>query len=162
MICPPVEAAASTPAANAGRNPDFLITGMVMTPVETTLEMAAPDRVPNSADEATAACAAPPVKRPVKRFAIFIKTSPAPEAINTAPKMIKIRTLPETTCNGCPNNPPVWAQKFNTMARMDWANVLSDPAKIPVHSGSHPRTKKYTIQKRQKNMMKLPNCFHVR
>ena len=55
MICPPVDAAASTAPANDGLNPDFLMTGIVITPVDTTFEMAAPDKVPNSADEATAA-----------------------------------------------------------------------------------------------------------
>ena len=97
ITCPPVEAAASTAAENAGLKPDFLMTGMVMTPVETTLEIAAPLSVPKSAELATAACAAPPVKRPVRRLAIFIRRPPAPLAIKTAPKTMKINTLPDTT-----------------------------------------------------------------
>ena len=55
MICPPVEAEASTAAAKAGLNPERLMTGIVITPVETTFEIAAPDKVPKSAEEATAA-----------------------------------------------------------------------------------------------------------
>jgi len=70
---------------------------MVMTPVETTLEIAAPLKVPNNAELATAAWAAPPVRPPVSRLAIFIRRSPAPLAINTAPKTMKISTLPDTT-----------------------------------------------------------------
>ena len=83
MICPPVEAEASTAPAKAGLKPDFLITGMVIVPVETTFDMAAPDSVPNKAELATAAWAAPPVNPPVSLLAIFIRSSPAPEAIST-------------------------------------------------------------------------------
>jgi hypothetical protein len=142
MICPPVEAAASTAPENAGLKPDFLITGMVITPVETTLEIAAPDSVPNSAELATAACAAPPVSPPVNRLAIFISRSPAPDPIRMAPKTMKISTLPVTTWTGWPNMPPVWAQKLSTIVRRFCAIVASDPARMPVHSGSQPRAKK--------------------
>ena len=119
MICPPVEAAASTAPANAGRNPDRLTTGIVITPVETTLETAAPLSVPKSAELATAACAAPPTRPPVRRLATFSKRSPAPEAINTEPNTMKIRTFPDTTWSGVPNIPPVCDQKFKTIARID-------------------------------------------
>ena len=136
MICPPVEAAASTAPAKAGLKPAFLITGMVITPVETTLEMAAPESVPNSAEEATAACAAPPVSPPVSRLAIFMSRSPAPEAIRIAPKTMKTSTLAVTTCTGWPNMPPVWAQKLRSICRRFCAKVASDPASSPSQSGT--------------------------
>ena len=115
---------------------------MVITPVETTLEIAAPDSVPKSAEEATEACAAPPVSPPVSRLAIFIRRSPAPLAISTAPKTMKISTLPVTTWIGWPNMPPVWAQNCRIICRRFWLNVASDPARMPVQSGSQPLTKK--------------------
>ena len=49
MICPPVEAVASTAPANFGWNPVRLIIGMVKTPVVTTFATAAPFMVPKLA-----------------------------------------------------------------------------------------------------------------
>ena len=40
MICPPVDAEASTAPAKLGLKPDRLITGIVMTPVDTTFDIA--------------------------------------------------------------------------------------------------------------------------
>ena len=106
-----MEAAASTAPAKAGRKPARFITGIVITPVDTTFESAAPEIVPNIAELATAACAAPPVRWPVSKFAIFIKSPPAPHDIKMAPKTIKTKTFLETTCNGAPKTPPVSTQK---------------------------------------------------
>ena len=86
MICPPVEAAASTAPAKAGLETHFLMMGMVKTPVETTLATAVPDREPNRAEAATAAWAGPPAKRPVAAMAMRNSTAPAPDCCNTAPK----------------------------------------------------------------------------
>ncbi len=47
MIWPPVEATASTAAANGGRNPVRFISGMVIGPSTITLATALPDTVPN-------------------------------------------------------------------------------------------------------------------
>lgn len=54
MSCPPVDAAATTPAANRGVNPERTIIGMVMTPVETVVATADPDTDPMSPDPNTA------------------------------------------------------------------------------------------------------------
>ncbi len=54
MICPPVEAAASTAAANFGRKPARCIIGMVMTPVAATFATVEPEMVPISAEPITA------------------------------------------------------------------------------------------------------------
>ena len=52
---PPLEAAASTAPANLAENPRFLIMGIVMTPVPTTLATALPEIVPNRPLARTAA-----------------------------------------------------------------------------------------------------------
>jgi hypothetical protein len=55
MICPPEEAAASTPPAKALPNPRFIIIGIVRTPVERTFTTGPPDIVPNIAELTIAA-----------------------------------------------------------------------------------------------------------
>ena len=47
MSCPPVDAAASTPAANLGVSPERTIIGIVMTPVETVVATAEPETEPS-------------------------------------------------------------------------------------------------------------------
>ena len=63
MICPPVDAVASTPPANDGEKPLFLIMGIEITPVPTTFETAEPEIVPNNELAMMAAWAGPPLKR---------------------------------------------------------------------------------------------------
>ena len=60
MSCPPVEAAASTPAANRGENPERVIIGIVSTPVETVVATADPDTDPIRPEPTTATWPAPP------------------------------------------------------------------------------------------------------
>ena len=48
MIWPPVDATASTAAANCGRKPVRFISGMVIGPSTITLATALPEIVPNS------------------------------------------------------------------------------------------------------------------
>jgi hypothetical protein len=67
MICPPVEAVASTAAANGGVYPVFFIMGIVKMPSTTTFATALPDIVPKRALEMTEALAAPPLTRPVRK-----------------------------------------------------------------------------------------------
>ena len=57
IICPPVEAVASTPPANEGEKPILFINGMVTEPVVTTLATALPDMVPIAALDTTATLA---------------------------------------------------------------------------------------------------------
>jgi hypothetical protein len=52
--CPPVDAAASTPAANLGVNPDRVIIGIVITPVDTVVATAEPDTDPIRPEPMTA------------------------------------------------------------------------------------------------------------
>ena len=51
MIWPPVEATASTAAANGGRKPVRFISGIVIGPSTITLATALPETVPNRLDE---------------------------------------------------------------------------------------------------------------
>ena len=90
MICPPVEAAASTAAANSGRYPIFFIIGIVMDPDPTVFATEEPDAIPSRADATTATFAGPPVKRPTAAFAKRMKKSATPVRSRNAPKMMKI------------------------------------------------------------------------
>src|SRR5947199_9126681 len=65
MICPPVDATASTAAANGGRKPVRFISGIVIGPSTITLATALPDTVPNSAEDTIATLPGPPAVVPV-------------------------------------------------------------------------------------------------
>ena len=60
MICPPVEATASTPAAKCGGKPERFISGMVIGPSTMTLATALPEMVPNNAEETQDTLPGPP------------------------------------------------------------------------------------------------------
>ena len=102
---PPVEADASTPAANWGLKPLDVISGMVITPVEAVLATAEPEIVPVSADETTATSAAPPRKRPAMTFDISITKSEAPDTTRNAPKIINSVILADEIVVMMPNMP---------------------------------------------------------
>src|SRR5699024_3853116 len=86
MICPPVEADASVPAANSGLKPAFFIIGIVNDPEATVLPTELPDTIPCSALAATAAFAVPPVNLPVKANARSLKNWPILVCTSTTPK----------------------------------------------------------------------------
>ena len=60
MICPPVDATASTAAAASGLKPVRFIMGMVSQPSTMTFATAEPEIVPNMLDETTATLPGPP------------------------------------------------------------------------------------------------------
>ena len=60
MICPPVDAVASTAAANFGLKPTFFMSGIVNEPEVTALATEEPVTVPCMAEATTAAFAGPP------------------------------------------------------------------------------------------------------
>ena len=60
MICPPVEATASTAAAKCGLKPVRFISGMEIGPSTITLATAEPEMVPNSDDDTTETLPGPP------------------------------------------------------------------------------------------------------
>ena len=104
-ICPPVEAVASTPPANVGENPLRLMSGMVRTPVPTTLATGTPDMVPNRLEARTAAWAGPPRVRRVAAKAARMSDSPTPVASSSAPKIINGKTVKITISKICPRTP---------------------------------------------------------
>ena len=90
MICPPVEATASIAAATGAEYPERRINGIVITPVDTTLETALPDMEPKKPDAITAILAEPPRVRPIRAAAISVKKSDPPARKRTWPKKTKI------------------------------------------------------------------------
>ena len=60
MICPPVEATASTAPAKAGLKPMRFISGIEKVPVVITLATAEPDTEPNRPEVTQATLAGPP------------------------------------------------------------------------------------------------------
>ena len=76
--CPPVEAMASIAPACVALYPALRISGIVMMPVVTTLEIAVPETVPNSADATTDILAAPPRLLPTVAMARSVKNCPPP------------------------------------------------------------------------------------
>ena len=69
IICPPVDATASTAPANWFLYPMRFIIGIVMLPVPATFATALPEIIPNSALDMTATLAGPPRILPATPFA---------------------------------------------------------------------------------------------
>ncbi len=92
MSCPPVEAAASTPAENLAGKPARFIKGMVTTPVEAVLATAEPEIVPISPEAITATRPGPPTIFPATARAKSITKSPAPDRSKKAPNRMNINT----------------------------------------------------------------------
>ena len=78
MSWPPIDAHASTPAANAGRYPARIISGIVNAPVVTALAMALPLTVPKRPLEMTATLPAPPREAPATASAASVKKRSRP------------------------------------------------------------------------------------
>ena len=85
VICPPVEATASKAAAFLLSKPACFMSGMVTTPVETTLDTALPEMEPNSAEATTAIFAEPPRVRPISAAARSVNHSEPPERYRSCP-----------------------------------------------------------------------------
>ena len=105
MICPPVDAAASTAPAKFLSYPVFFIIGIVMDPVVTVFPTEDPETIPHSAEETTATLAGPPAKRPVSALANAIKYSDIPVFSKNAPKIMNTTMYFEQTFTGVENRP---------------------------------------------------------
>jgi hypothetical protein len=92
MICPPVEAVASTAQAKGGLNPVRFIRGMVSHPSTITLATALPEIVPKRALEMQEIFPGPPRVRPVIAEAKSMKSWPVPDFSRKVPKIIKRMT----------------------------------------------------------------------
>ena len=84
--CPPVEATASTAAANSGLYPVFFMSGMVIAPVVATLARALPLIMPMSALATPETLAGPPAVRPTRVSARSLIKSLNPLYFRKAPK----------------------------------------------------------------------------
>jgi len=89
---PPVEAAASTPAAKRAGKPAFRINGMVITPVDTVFATLEPETDPIRPEANTATKPGPPTNRPAAQRANSIIKSPAPDFTKNAPNRINMNT----------------------------------------------------------------------
>ena len=92
MIWPPVEAIASTAAANGGRKPERFMSGMVIGPSTSTLATALPETVPNRLELTTATLPGPPAVWPVSESAKSMNSRPMPVRSMKAPKSTNIIT----------------------------------------------------------------------
>ncbi len=72
MMAPPVEAVASTAAANSGSKPFFFIIGMVKVPVPMTLAVGLPLMEPKKPEATTATLAGPPRMWPNREVARLV------------------------------------------------------------------------------------------
>ncbi len=82
---PPVEATASTAAANGGLKPVRFISGIVIGPSTITLATALPETVPNSDELTTATLPGPPAWWPVSAIAKSMNSWPVPLRSMKAP-----------------------------------------------------------------------------
>src|SRR3546814_18691826 len=113
-ICPLVEATASTAAANLSVYPVRFISGIVRTPVDAAFAEGEPDTDPKSALATTAAFAGPPTLWPVRVIAMSRNHCPAPEALISAPKMMRSeeRRVGQECVSSCRSRgPPDHSQK---------------------------------------------------
>ena len=85
MIWPPVEAVASTAAANAGRKPLLFMSGMVIGPSTITFATALPETVPNRLELITDTLPGPPALWPVSESAKSMNSFPVPLRSMNAP-----------------------------------------------------------------------------
>ena len=103
VICPPVEATASKAPATLGEKPAWRMSGMVMTPVDATLDTALPEIEPNMADATTAILAEPPRVRPMRVAASWVNHSEPPARISNWPMKMYITTTMQQMYIDSPN-----------------------------------------------------------
>jgi hypothetical protein len=92
MIWPPVEAVASTAAANAGRKPERFMRGIVIGPSTMTFATALPETVPNRLELITETLPGPPAVWPVSESAKSMKSCPTPVRSMKAPNSTNMMT----------------------------------------------------------------------
>ena len=107
MICPPVDATASTAAANGGRKPLRFMSGIVIGPSTSTFATALPEIVPNRLELTTATLPGPPALRPVSARANSMKSCPTPVRSMKVPKRTNRITYPADTPSVGPKMPSV-------------------------------------------------------
>ena len=107
IICPPVDATASTAPAKCGSYPTLFMRGIVNMPVVQTFATDEPETVPIRPELTTATFAGPPVDQPARESERSMMNLPSPVFSSTAPKRINIKTNVEDTSSGVPKIPSV-------------------------------------------------------
>jgi len=102
MICPPVPAAASTPAAKTGLYPTLFMRGIVKEPTVTALATEEPLMEPMKPLAMTATLAGPPDDQPARAMAMSMKSCARPVRAMKRPKSTKWKTKVATTPSGMP------------------------------------------------------------
>ena len=92
VICPPVDAVASTAPEKCGGYPTFFIAGIVKDPVVTVFAIEDPDIVPRNAEEKIATFAGPPEYLPAITIAKSINNCPNPIRVASTPNKINKKT----------------------------------------------------------------------
>ena len=129
MICPPVDAAASTAPANVGVKPSRFIIGIVSTPVDATFAVALPFTVPIKLLATTATLALPPRLVPATARAKSIKNSATPKRFKNAPKMMNRNMNSRVTLNATPRIPPIDKYKSVSTLSKPKVEVFKTPGK---------------------------------
>src|SRR3990167_8668958 len=130
MIWPPVDAVASTAAANSGRYRIRFMRGMLKIPSTTTLATADPEIVPKKAEETTDTLAGPPWERPATSLSRSTKVSPPPVWYSTAPNTRKMATSVAEIPVTAPRIP--WVERNSD----SWIDVQEKP-RCPQVPGIH-------------------------
>src|SRR5690606_11956120 len=102
ISCPPVDATASIAAAECGLYPALRMRGMVITPVDRTLETALPEIVPKRLEAMIEIFAEPPRDWPMAAEDNSVKNVEPPERNSSAPNKRNAMTIVVTTLSGAP------------------------------------------------------------
>ena len=105
IICPPLDAVASTAAACSGLKPERFIIGIVTTPVAKMLDTTMPLMEPKSEEAKMEILAAPPRKRPIRPIEISLKKLAPPDEASSCPKNTKGMTTVTPINSTRPNSP---------------------------------------------------------
>ena len=104
ISAPPELAAASTPAAVTGLNPELFIRGIVNVPVVAVLATALPDREPMRPLLKTATLAGPPTLLRNKRRVTLMTYCVAPVCSSKVPNRTNRKTYRNITRSAIPNH----------------------------------------------------------
>ena len=124
ISCPPVDAAASMPAAKRGLKPERIIIGIVIIPVDAVVATAEPETEPINPELMIAMWPAPPGYFPAVFLARVIMKSPAPDFSKKHPNKTNIKTKVAEIFATMPNIPsPPQKLLYKTVSKLKPGNV---------------------------------------
>ena len=130
VICPPAEAAASTPPAKCPGYPKRFILGIVSDPVDTVLATDDPEIVPKNAEDTTDTLAGPPTYCPATMVALSMNNCPSPVRCAITPNSTKWNTMVETTHSVTPKIPSCGKYIEDTKVLKFTPGCFSNPGNI--------------------------------